>query len=101
MTNDILSQNLHDRATRGLPLSSEEQSRLQQWYAQQDHEEAAVLAQAPAREDLVKLRQQVDTAVTQLLEVTQRVQRLAGENDALKLDIISLQRQLTKTAQPA
>src|SRR5206468_11907220 len=101
MTNDYLGQSLHDRATRGLPLTSEEQAQLQQWYRRQDGEEADILAQAPAPEDLAKLRQQVDTAVAQLLGATQRVQKLVGENDTLKQVIITLQRQLTKTTQPA
>ena len=42
---DDLGKALHDRATRGLPLSGEERAQLQRWYDEQDAEEAAMLGQ--------------------------------------------------------
>ena len=39
-----LGQRLHDRATRGESLSADEQVQLREWYALQDHAEAARLA---------------------------------------------------------
>ena len=40
---DELGKTLHDRATRGYPLSDEEHVQLQRWYDEQDAEEAAML----------------------------------------------------------
>ncbi|OQX00772.1 MAG: hypothetical protein BWK73_47700 [Thiothrix lacustris] len=42
---DDLGKSLHDRATRGYPLSDEEGAQLQCWYDEQDAEEAAMLGQ--------------------------------------------------------
>jgi hypothetical protein len=42
---DDLGKSLHDRATRGYPLSDEERTQLQRWYDEQDAEEAAMLGQ--------------------------------------------------------
>jgi hypothetical protein len=101
MVSDELGRELHDRATRGIPLSAHEQSALQEWYAHYDQCETATLAQAAPRGDLVKLRQDVDAALAQLQGVTHRVQVLAGENETLKQEIVTLQRQLKRNPQPA
>ena len=90
-----LVKQLHDKATRGIALSTIEQTQLDAWYAQQDQEEGALLTQASPPQTLVALQIQVDTAVTQLLAVTQRLQELAIHNDTLRRDIAALQQQLT------
>ena len=48
MISDELGVKLHDQATRGLPLSVEEQAQLQAWYDEKDREEAAMLRLTPA-----------------------------------------------------
>jgi hypothetical protein len=101
MVSDELGRELHDRATRGIALSAHEQASLHEWHAHHDQREIATLAQAAPRGDLVKLRQDVDVALAQLQGVTHRVQVLAGENDALKQEIVTLQRQLKRNPQPA
>lgn len=103
MSTDELAKQLHDKATRGIALSTAEQAKLEAWYAQQDTEENAILARTTPPQTLVTLQVQVDTAVAQLLTVTQRIQELVAQNDALRRDIAALQRQLaqTPTVQPA
>jgi hypothetical protein len=101
MLNDEQGRELHDRATRGMPLSAQEQAQLEQWYAQQDQCETDTLTRAAPPSDLVRLRREIDGALAQLQGVTQRVQVLAGQNEALKQEIATLQRQLKKNAQPA
>lgn len=96
MSTTELVKQLHDQATRGTTLSPSEQTQLDAWYAQQDHEEDALLTQVSPPQTLVALQIQVDTAVAQLLTVTQRLQELANHNDTLRRDITALQQQLTR-----
>jgi hypothetical protein len=98
---DEMGRELHDRATRGVPLSAEDQEQLEQWYTQQDQYETDRLTRAAPPGDLVQLRNEVDRALVQLQGVTQRVKALAAENEALKQEIAMLQGQLKKNAQPA
>src|SRR5437867_1552803 len=44
MSTDQQAQHIHDRATRGEPISAEERSQLDQWYARMDAEEGALLS---------------------------------------------------------
>jgi hypothetical protein len=101
MVSDAIGRELHDRATRGVPLSAQDQAQLEEWYARQDRGEADRLAGAAPPGDLVKLRQDVDGALARLQGVTHRVQALAGENEALMQELATLQRQLKQNAQPA
>ncbi len=47
MTTDHSAQQLHDKATRGAGLSAEDRAKSDEWYAQQDQEEASALARTP------------------------------------------------------
>jgi hypothetical protein len=101
MVSDEIARELHDRATRGTPLSAQDQAELEQWHALQDQREAGTLARAVPPGDLIKLRNDIERALAQLGSVTQRVQALASDNEALKQEIATLQRQLKQNAQPA
>lgn len=100
MASDEPMNQLHDKATRDVRLSSDEQAQLDAWYAHQDAAESAILGQANPPPTLVALQAQVETAVAQLLTVTQRVRDLTLQNDALRLDIAALQRQLSPVSAP-
>jgi len=63
MSTDELVKQLHDKATRGIVLSTIEQAQLDAWYAQQDQEEGALLTQTSPPGTLVALQTQVDTGV--------------------------------------
>ena len=77
--NDVGEQ-LHDRATRGVELTAEEQAQLNEWYAEQDRVEAAVLSRPTSAQPLDALHAQVDRVMVQLDDVTQRIQTLSAEN---------------------
>ena len=100
MDPDELAKQLHDKVTRGGVLSSDEQAKLDAWYDRQDAAESAMFAQTNPPQTLVALQAQVDAAVAQLLTVTQRVRDLTLQNDALRLDITALQRQLPQVSAP-
>jgi uncharacterized coiled-coil DUF342 family protein len=102
MVSDERARQLHDKATRGKPLSAEEQSLLEQWYALQDSAESSTLSLSSDEERLVALQAQVEAALTQLITVTKRIQEVASENDALRHEIAVLRKQLAyqSTSQP-
>jgi capsule polysaccharide export protein KpsE/RkpR len=90
MSTDNLAKQLHDKASRGIVLSAAEQAQLDMWYAKQDQAEGSMLALTTPSHTLTALQTQVDTAVSQLVTVTQRIQELAAQNDALRRDIAVL-----------
>ena len=100
MINDKTASDLHDRATRGMPLSPQDQANLKEWYEKQDQCETNALLHPAPPGDLVGIRHQVNVALVGLQTVTQRIQDLAGENETLKQEIAVLQRKV-KNAQPA
>jgi hypothetical protein len=103
MSLDELAKQLHDKATRGLALSAEEQAQLEEWYTEQDQQERAVLGPMGSSQRLAALHTQVETALAQLLTVTQRIQELTVHNETLRREIAVLQRQLplASTHEPA
>jgi cell division protein FtsB len=96
MDTDQLGMQLHDRSTRGEPLTSEEIRQLETWYAQQDAiEQERLIPQATATADLETLHSQIDASLNQLTAVTQRIQQIAAENAALRQENTTLRQQLT------
>jgi peptidoglycan hydrolase CwlO-like protein len=98
MTPDDVGVRLHDKATRGLPLSSEEQALLTAWYARQDEEERKHLSNVPAPSHVEALRKQVSATLAQIVEVAQHIQTLNRENDALRNEIALLEQRLIQKA---
>ena len=94
MSLDELAKQLHDKATRGLALSAEERAQLEAWYTEQDQREQAILGPTGSSQRLATLHAQVETALAQLLTVTERIQELTVHNETLRREIAVLQRQL-------
>ena len=103
MSIDDIGKQLHDKASRGIALSADEQAHLEAWYATQDQAESQLLAITDAPQRLATLHVEVETALHQLQTVTQRIQELSSQNDAVRREIALLQRQLVhpSTGQPA
>jgi hypothetical protein len=97
MASDPQAQQLHDKATRGIALSVEEQVRLENWYALLDQEECAGLAQI-VPQSLPALQAQVNAVLDQLPAVLERIKALAGTNQSLRREIADLQQHLAQTA---
>ena len=100
VTPDEIGIQLHNRATRGETLTPAEQDQLEAWYELQDALESYLIQAEEPVSDLSQLRVQVDAALVQLTAVTQRIQTVTSENDALRKEIVLLQQQLT-AGQPA
>lgn len=94
MIADNLGIVLHDKATRGLPLTVSEQLQLEQWYAEQDQAEALMLA--PNQSSLVNMQLQakVDNTLQQLVSLAKRMQEIVLENQILRQEITTLRQQL-------
>ena len=103
MTADELGQRLHDRATRGEPLSESERRMLEQWYARHDREEQVILNGTANDEKLKQLQNDVDSTLERIVKVSQEIRSLAADNEALRGEIRDLHQQLVKksSTQPA
>ena len=93
---DEACQALHDKRTRGLTLSAEEQVTLDAWYARQDAEEQASLGSASTSPLLTRMHAELDAINAELRSVTQRIQEATAENTRIRDEIIKLQAQATK-----
>ncbi len=102
MNMDDQARQLHDRATRGLPLTAEEQAALNEWYALQDEEERQILAANHEANALPALRSQVETTLGRLRTVSHQIQSLSADNDQARREIAVLQQELAqkRAAQP-
>lgn len=89
-------QYLHNRSTRGLPLSAEEQIELQGWYDEMDEAEGKILNAARKDVDVTALRAQMDAVNQQLLAEVKRLQEITLENNRLLSINIALQEQLLR-----
>lgn len=99
MISDDLGKQLHDRATRGKPLTAEERELLTEWYRRLDEEEARLFAKAAVVPSRVQtLREQVNTTLAQIAEVALHIQTLNRENDALRSEIALLEQRLIQKA---
>jgi hypothetical protein len=94
MTSDERGKQLHDRATRGLPLSTEEQAALTAWYARHDEEEGRALSAAAVSSSLTVMREQVNATLAQIAAVAQRIQTVNKENEAVRNEIALLEQRL-------
>jgi hypothetical protein len=96
MLSDKLGMQLHDRETTGEPLTTQEKSQLEAWYAQQDAAETAMLkaAQMPLP-NLVFMQDRIDAAISQLGVGVQRLEQITHENKSLREEIEGIKQQLT------
>jgi hypothetical protein len=103
MIPDEVGQRLHDRATRGQMLTTEEQEQLRRWYAEHDQEEMAQMNAALGPSQLADLQSHVQGVSAQVVVQAQRIEALTAENAQLRQEIASLQRLLSAkmAGQPA
>jgi hypothetical protein len=87
MSLDEFAKQLHAKATRGLALSAAEQAHLEAWYTEQDQREHAIRGPMGSSQGRVTLHTQVETALAQLLTVTQRIQELTVYHETLRREM--------------
>ncbi len=96
MTDETKAKELHDRATRGETLTTEDQAQLQTWYDEQDQVELQQLGLSASAADDVGLQNQIAAALNQISAATSQIQMLAKENETLRHENLTLRRQLTE-----
>lgn len=86
MSNIQLGAQLHDRATRGEQLTNIEQTTLEAWYAEQDAQEMALLSPAIPTDipNLEMIQADIERVLSQLTQVTTRIQQIEGQNNQLR-----------------
>ena len=96
MINDELGKVLHDQASRGEQLSETEQQQLEEWYAHQDRLELEAI-QLPTNDTPISdLQSQVEAAFQQLVKLSNRIQKVAAENEQLRNENAILLDQLSQ-----
>lgn len=80
-------QELHDRATRGQPLTDPEKAQLAAWYTQQDEVENNLINAAKTPQTTEVLQAQSKAALGQVAVMTQRIQDLMCQNEELRREI--------------
>jgi hypothetical protein len=85
---------LHHQVTCGLTLTPEEQRLLDAWYAEQDQLESKQLGSSASPQAIAALHTQIQTALAQLIAVTQRIQELTTQNEELRREVAVLKHQL-------
>jgi septal ring factor EnvC (AmiA/AmiB activator) len=98
MISDKRGMQLHDRATMGEPLTDDEQVQLEDWYAQKDAEEAAMLGITNQPDQREQLRAQIQVGLAQIQAVTQSIRQVSEENEGLRQEIATLQQRLSQSA---
>ena len=105
MITDELGKQLHDKYTRGIPLSSDEQEQLENWYEYHDNLEQVVFdtalhtkmkeyQQTIADQGQKKLWDQIEASFIHLAKMTKRIQEIAAENDILRQEVSRLRAQV-------
>ncbi len=79
MIADEKGKELHDKASRGEILSIEEQQQLENWYAFQDNLEIEAIGLAKEENSSVGLQTQIESALSQLVKLTNRMQQNAAD----------------------
>jgi hypothetical protein len=94
MTKETFAQQLHDKASRNITLSADEQALLNAWYAEQDKAEGQMLELTHSLQSLEVIQTQIDQTLNQILETTQYIQELVIQNGALRKENTQLLEQL-------
>ena len=89
---------LHDKATRGMMLTEEEQTMLASWYTREDEAEANIINTGSDSDTLASLQAHVKSVLIQLTLGTERIQATEAENERLRREIAELRHQLANTA---
>lgn len=87
---------LHDRESRGIPLSDAERNELDSWYAENDREEHQLLTSNATADVSANIQFQLDAAVAELPTLAKQVQVLIRHNDLLRRENAALQQLLAR-----
>ncbi len=87
---------LHDRFSRGEPLSDDDQAILNTWYAEQDQAEQELFGRQPVDDTIQTMHQQIVQAAQHLAQITQQITATIATNDAIRKEIAILHTRLAQ-----
>ena len=96
MSSDKIGRQLHDKATRGKALTTEEHEVLEKWYTGHDNAESELLTRDNEPQAEHMLHNQIDPTLTRIGTTAEQIHKLTDENRMLKKNISKLQRQPTE-----
>jgi hypothetical protein len=100
MSGDNTMLALHDRATRGNVLSSENQTRLEQWYML-DKAQLEMLHSITAEATTADLQSQITVILERCITLSQRIQELTQSNEDARHELVQLRQQVAQHLQAA
>ncbi len=91
-------QELHCRSVQNQPLTPEERTELEAWYAKMDADEAKILSVAPSSnvEQVVELRQKIDEMLSKISVAAERLRKLDRDNETLRQEIAVLEQRASQ-----
>jgi len=96
MLTDEVGKQLHDKATRGIKLTSKEEKLLEKWYDEQDNAESESLNLSVDLKTEHTLQKQIDLILIKIGDATDHIHKLTNENKLLRNDITNIHRQLSE-----
>ena len=96
MIEDSLGKELHQKMVSGEKLSKEEKLQLEAWYNHYDNIENEILNSTHAHSSTSKIKTQIDSVLSQLVELSLRLQNLISENENIQKENSQLKKQLSQ-----
>ncbi len=87
-------QILHQRAVKGEVLTTEEQTKLQNWYKTLDREEDLILNNSEPTPNIQELRHNLSEITDQAAEISREVKTLVSQNEKLRNENKTLKKAL-------
>ena len=100
MISDDLAIQLHDKATKGEILTPTQQAQLEARYATQDAAEQEHLILSEPTLNPSQIQNQIGISLSQIHQITERIQAVTSENQRLRGEIHQLQKQVAKHLHP-
>ena len=94
MTNFERGLQLHDKASKGIELSGEEQVFLQNWYAEQDNLEMNEINLQDS--NTLSLQKQIEETLDQLSALTNNLRIILIENNKIRTENAKLRDKITQ-----
>ncbi len=98
MISDEVGKKLHDKATRGVTLSSADQKKLKIWYKDQDDAECESLNLSTSVKSETMLQKEIDSILFKIGSANEEICKLSHHNKLLKKEIFKIQEQLPQNA---
>lgn len=96
MVSDKIGLELHDKATRDVPLTEIEREQLEAWYRLQDEKDMSRLGLNHPDTTIEELKRQVDQTIMEIKSLAEQIQNLTASNEALRHDLAVLRLQVAQ-----